>query len=92
MPYAYLLILYTAGEDYITVNDSLLFTPGGNSAHCFDVVVLDDSISESVETFTLSLVAMDDEETTHVDTVTVTILDGECKGTIIKIIREVRGF
>ena len=47
-----LFLLYTAGSDYEEVNTLLTFSEG---SECFDIVILDDSIFEGEENFTLTL-------------------------------------
>ena len=47
-----ILISYTAGSDYEEVNTLLTFSQG---SECFDIVILDDSIFEGEENFTLTL-------------------------------------
>ena len=53
--------LYTAPADYQNVSTQLTFTSGqtNGSMQCTDLLVLDDSILEAAETFSLMLIADD---------------------------------
>jgi hypothetical protein len=71
-------ILPLGDSDYIDVNQTLLFTPGGEMTLCFDVHINDDNIYERSELFSLSLNPL---ESAHIQftnsTVLVEILDDE---------------
>ena len=72
-------ILFSLGDsDYTDVNQTLLFTPGGEMTLCFDVLINDDNIYERPEVFSLSLNPL---ESAHIQltnsTVLVEILDDE---------------
>lgn len=60
------------------MNETLVFTPGGDSTQCFDVSIDDDSIYERSEVFSLSLNPL---ESAHIQltnsTIFVEILDSE---------------
>ena len=65
-------------SDYADVNETLIFTPGGETTHCFDISINDDSVYERFEMFSLSLIPL---ESAHIlltnSTVLVEILDNE---------------
>ena len=71
--------IFSLGDsDYADVNQTLLFTPGGEMTLCFDVFIDEDNIYERSEVFSLSLNPL---ESAHVQltnsTVLVEILDDE---------------
>lgn len=72
------LILSLGDSDYTDVNQTLLFTPGGEMELCFDVRIIDDNTYEGSELFSLSLNPL---ESAHIQlinsTVLVEILDDE---------------
>ena len=65
-------------SDYTDVNKTLVFTPGGDPIHCFDLSIIDDSVYERSEMFSLSINPL---ESAHIQltnsTVLVEILDNE---------------
>lgn len=65
-------------SDYTDVNQTLLFTPGEDRTQCFDVPIINDSIYERSERFSLSLNPL---ESAHIQltnsSVIVEILDDE---------------
>ena len=74
-----ILCIFSLGDsDYADVNQTLLFTPGGEMTLCFDVLINDDSVYERSEVFSLSLNPL---ESAHIQltnsTVLVEILDDE---------------
>ena len=70
--------LSLGNSDYADVNETLVFTPGGETTHCFDISINDDSVYERSEMFLLSLNSL---ESAHIllmnSTVFVEILDNE---------------
>ena len=70
------MLTFTAGDDYIPVNEILIFVPGRESVECFNVSINDDNIFETSESFTLSLGVEHDNVP---ENATVYILDDECK-------------
>ena len=71
--------LFSLGDsDYADVNQTLLFTPGGEMTLCFHVLINDDNVYERSEVFSLSLNPL---ESAHIQltnsTVLVEILDDE---------------
>ena len=63
------IILPIAGEDYASISRPLTFTPVGGSGsqqRCSDIVILDDSVVESTESFLVSL-STSANDADHVD-------------------------
>ena len=84
------LCIFSLGDsDYADVNQTLLFTPGGEMTLCFDVLINDDIIYERSEVFSLSLNPL---ESAHIQltnsTVLVEILDDEGTDKSIPYIRK----
>ena len=50
-----LISSHTAGADYLPVNEKLLFTSEADPVRCFDVYVINDSMTEKEENFTILL-------------------------------------
>lgn len=42
-------------EDYAAVAQTLIFTPGGSTRMCLSIFIVDNTIVESTEVFTLTL-------------------------------------
>ena len=40
-----------ASEDFISINESFIFTPTSETQLCFDIVVIQDGIVETIELF-----------------------------------------
>ena len=53
------MILLTAGLDYVQVSDTIQFVSGGPQRLCTSITILDDSLQEGLETFTLNLFSND---------------------------------
>jgi hypothetical protein len=70
------LPIFTAGDDYVSVNEILIFDPGRESVECLNVTISDDEIFEASESFVLSL---DVEHEVVTVNATVYILDDESK-------------
>ena len=68
--------MFTAGDDYVPVNEILIFGPGRESVECLNVTINDNEIFEASESFILSL---DIEHESVPVNATVYILDDECK-------------
>ena len=51
MQQAKLIMSSAASEDFIGINESLIFTPTSDTLMCFDIVVIQDGIVETIELF-----------------------------------------
>ena len=47
--------IFTAADDYISVEKILIFAPGRESVECLNVTIINDDIFEASESFVLSL-------------------------------------
>ena len=68
---------HTAGADYLPVNETILFHPGGEKVVCLNISIDDDDIVEGFESFTLSL-DVENGDLPAVEAV-VYVLDNDCK-------------
>ena len=78
--YPHTLALHLGGLDYVEAATQLTFS-AGNIRACVDIPITDDSISEPVETFTISLdpVSFAEGITITPSTASVTIIDNDGK-------------
>jgi hypothetical protein len=70
---------YPAGEDYVAVSMVVVF-PSGTDRQCVDVMLRNDSAVEANETFTITVLAVDDNVIVDNGTVTITIVDDDGEG------------
>ena len=69
-----------AGTDYTMNSLSLEFPAGSEAAEvqCMNVAILDDTLFEEDETFTVGLTVMTSDVMTGNDTTTITITENDC--------------
>ena len=68
--------IFSAGDDYVSVNETLIFARGREPVECLNVTINNDDILETSESFVLSL----DVEYENISVnATVYIIDDECK-------------
>ena len=67
-------------QDFDQLATALVFQPGSSTQQCANITIIDDSISEDVETFQAHLSSTDPAVTLERATTTITIADndGEC--------------
>ena len=78
--------LNAAGEDYITVSDSLTFGPLSPTEQCVSITLLDDDYLEENETFSVSASTADSAVDIVSGTTVVTIVDNDGKNIASEIV------
>ena len=70
--------IFSAGDDYVSVDEMLIFAPGREPVECLNVTINNDDMFETSESFVLSLDVK--HECVPVNaTVYIDIIDDECK-------------
>ena len=70
--------MFSAGDDYVSVEEMLIFAPGREPVECLNVTIINDDIFETSESFVLSLDVKHESVPVNA-TVYINIIDDECK-------------
>ena len=72
-------IVPTAPDDYASVENMLTFSPGINESCTTMIPIVDDSVLENNETFSVVLITADLDVSLDVASATITIVDNDSK-------------
>ena len=78
--------LLTSPADYVTVTMNLTFTNGSTTPQSVPVTILDDSIVEGSESFSLTLTTTETNVTVNPASATVNIQDDSNDGKLVRMI------